>query len=358
MGEFILPDLYFMTHTSVDMSAEAFGIIKNALKIMKLAWWLYFFTVVFGSIGFVGYLYTNHPDIIQRNLSIHAPLPSFLAYPTNNQVSTLDLWTPHIDIAMASSKKTPQLSASSALVFDTTTEKTLFSLHPLDKHPMASLTKVMTSVIALENKKADDKYVVRKQSLVGEDSMGLSENETLTLEDLLYGLLLPSGNDAAEVLADNFSGGRTAFITAMNEKAKALGLSNTHFTNPSGLEGDGNQYTTAYDLLVVTRYALSHFPLFATVVSTPEYTIDQSDTHKEFYLSNETNLLTTYPGVKGVKTGYTPEAGLCLITYLDYSGHKIIGVLLGSENRRKEMQDLLDYSLLSISIKPPPHMQL
>jgi D-alanyl-D-alanine carboxypeptidase len=186
--------------------------------------------------------------------------------------------------------------------------------------------------------------------------MGLSSGETLTLEDLLYGLVLHSGNDAAEVLADNYiKGTREDFITAMNNKAKALGLSDTHFDNPTGLEGDGMQYSSAYDLLVMTRYALENFPLFAKVSATYSYTIAQTSTHKEYDLSNETNLLTTYPGVKGVKTGYTPQAGLCLITYLDYGGHRIIGIILNSQNRRGDMKELLDYSLNTLGVTPPPY---
>ena len=126
---------------------------------------------------------------------------------------------------------------------------------------MASLTKIMTAIVALENKRDDNTYIVSARALVGEDSMGLSPGEELSQEELLYGLMLPSGNDAAEVLASNYPAGRTMFIQAMNDKAKALGLVDTHFSNPSGLQGDGMQYTTASDLLVITRYALENFPL-------------------------------------------------------------------------------------------------
>jgi len=213
----------------------------------------------------------------------------------------------------------------------------------------------MTAIIALEHPKEDDVYLVGQDALVGEDSMGLDAGEKLSLSDLLYGLMLHSGNDSAEVLADNFPSGRNGFIAAMNEKVATLGLSNTHFTNPTGLEGDGDQYTTVKDLLVITRYALFHFPLFRDVVSTFDYVIPTTDTHKVFYLENETNLLTSYPGVKGVKTGYTPEAGLCLVTYLDYGGHQMIGIVLHSASRRDDMKELLDYSLKKIGITPPKH---
>lgn len=221
---------------------------------------------------------------------------------------------------------------------------------------MASLTKIMTAIIALENKKEDDTYIVNNEDLVGEDSMGLTAGEQLSQKELLYGLLLTSGNDAAEVLAANYQdGGRRGFIKAMNDKARALGLTDTIFSNPSGLQGDGEQHTTAYDLLVITKYALTNFPLFSKIVSTPEFDLPETSTHKAYTLISETNLLTTYPGVRGVKTGYTPEAGLCLVTYLDYGGHKIIGIILNSENRRGEMKDLLDQALRNLGIDPPPY---
>lgn len=286
-----------------------------------------------------------------KNLNLISPIPDFLTYFKNNQVSTIDLWFPNNN----PNSQPFTITATSGIAYDLTTNKVLFSKNPEEKLPMASLTKIMTAIIALENKKTNNQYVVSKSALVGEAVMGLSVNEILPLNDLLYGLILNSGNDAAETLADNYPGGREAFIKAMNDKVKALGLSNTNFTNPSGLEGDGLQYTTAYDLLVITKYALEKFPTFNQVVSTFNHTIEQTSTHKAFYLENETNLISSYPGVKGVKTGYTPEAGLCLVTYLDYKGHQIIGILLNSSNRRQEMKDLLDNALKSQNITPPPH---
>lgn len=313
----------------------------------------YFLSVFLGLLLFSAMLWFIYP-IFWGKTAPSSPIPDFLMLQKNSEVSTLFLWLPKI-FAEDSSLKKPSISASSALIYDLTSRKTLFAKNPKKKLPMASLTKIMTAIIALEHPKKNDQYTVPKQALVGEDSMGLSAGEVLSLKDLLYGLVLHSGNDAAETLADNYPLGRSAFIKAMNDKAKSLGLSDTHFTNPTGLEGDGDQYTTSYDLLVMTNYALTNFPLFAKVAATFDYTIPYSFAHKEYILQNETNLLTSYPGVKGVKTGYTPEAGLCLVTYLDYKGHKIIGVLLGSDNRREEMKDLLDYSLRLEGITPPPH---
>ncbi|HUD44841.1 MAG TPA: serine hydrolase [Patescibacteria group bacterium] len=284
-----------------------------------------------------------------------SPLPNFLTLAQNPQVRMLDLWLPFLSQTSASAAEDNTFTSHSILMYDITTGKTLLSKNPKERMPMASLTKLMTVIIALENKKSDDKYVVDSSDIVGEDSMGLSSGEILSLNELLYGVFLNSGNDAAETLAGNYQGGRSAFIKAMNEKAQALGLTDTHFTNPTGLEGDGDQYTTAYDLLVITTYMLQNFPQVVDISENYTYDIPQTATHKEYDMTNETNLISTYPGVKGLKTGYTPEAGLCLVTYLDYDGHKILGILLDSEDRRNEMIKLLDYSLQSEGITPPHH---
>jgi len=312
------------------------------------------YLLVIAIIAISVFLFSDKIFTYKKSSGMLSPLPNFLTGFINNQVSTLNLWFPSPTLIKKSGVREPDLSATSAVLYDLVSNKVLYSKNPDLKLPMASLTKIMTAIIAIENKKPDDRYLVTTDDLVGEDSMGLSAGEVLSLEDLLYGLILHSGNDAAETLASNYSYGRKGFIQAMNEKAKSLGLSDTNFTNPTGLEGDGKQYTTANDLLVITNYALKK-PLFQEVVSQFDYHIPYSSEHKEYYLENETNLLTSYPGVLGVKTGYTPEAGLCLVTYLNYSGHKIIGILLDSDNRRQEMKDLLDYGLRVQGINPPSH---
>ncbi len=249
----------------------------------------------------------------------------------------------------------PVIGAKSALIFDIDTKTLLYEKDPKTPRPMASLTKIMTAIVALENKREDDRYKVSRTAIVGENSMGLESGEVLSLEELLYGLILPSGNDAAETLAQNYPYGRVEFINEMNKRAQEIGAKNTNFTNPSGLQGDGDQYTTAEDLVRITFYALENFPEFKEVVQTVDITLPATGQHKSYTLTNETNLLTSYPGVKGVKTGYTPEAGLCLVTYIEYEGKRLIGVILGSENRRAEMKSLLDYSLNKAGVKPPKH---
>jgi len=321
---------------------------------MKKFWTVYFTSTLLFICIVIIFAWLALPIFLSENLSLASPLPSSLSITKNSQVTTLDIWSP-IKNFLEEGFFTPQLSAKSALSYDFTTERMLFSKNSEEKLPFASLTKIMTAIIALEHSKSNDNYTVTQDDLVGEDSMGLSVGEVLSLKDLLYGMILHSGNDAAETIATNFPGGRSSFIEAMNEKALSIGLKNTHFTNPTGLEGDGDQHTTAYDLLVMTRYALENFQTFREVVSTFDYNISQNAYHKEYDLENETNLLTSYPGVKGVKTGYTPQAGLCLVTYLEYKDHKIIAVLLGSDNRREEMKEILDYSLKEERINPPYH---
>lgn len=317
-------------------------------------WFSYFLTIVLLSILFSLFLWFFTPDS-QKQQTLTSPLPEFLSLAKNKQVTILDLWEPVLEVLGANSSKILEVTAQSALLYDLSANKVLYEKDAQARLPMASLTKIMTAIVAIENKQEDDEYIVRPESLVGEDSMGLTSGEVLALEELLYGLLLPSGNDAAETLASNYQSGRGGFISAMNDKAKALGLKNTNFTNPSGLQGDGNQYTTAHDLLVITRYVVETYPSFLDVTATAEKHLPQTTTHKEFYLYNETNLITSYPGVRGIKTGYTPEAGLCLVTYLEYDGHKIVGILLNSQRRREEMKELLDYSLRELGTKPPEH---
>lgn len=267
---------------------------------------------------------------------------------------TFPSWNPFIPQVGGASTSRLNLSAKSALSYELNSDKLIFAKNIDEKLPMASLTKIMTAYLALEEG-IDKRYRVSKSAAsVGENVMGLSEGEVLTLEELLYGLMLPSGNDAAEVIAEGSRYGREGFVEEMNKRAKDLGLNNTHFTNPSGLEGDGDQYTTAIDLLKLTKIAMEN-PTFRKVVGTYEIELPYSNNHKYFYLYNDTNLLTSYPGVKGVKTGFTWEAGLCLVTYLEQNDKKIIAVILNSQNRRQEMKDLLDYTLIELGETPPVH---
>jgi serine-type D-Ala-D-Ala carboxypeptidase (penicillin-binding protein 5/6) len=316
----------------------------------------YFAMVLPLSVFFAAGIWNFSGSDMQRSATLLSPIPDFLRISENSQVKILDLWSPVVQQShgSAGSSEVTELTAQGILMYDLTTDKVLYERDAKVRRPMASVTKIMTAIVAIEHQRSDNRYIVSPEDIVGENSMGVTPGEAFTMEELLYGLMLPSGNDAAEVLANNYPQGREAFVQAMNDKAKAIGAVDTRFSNPSGLQGDGEQYTTPYDLVVITRYAMDKHEIFRDVVATATHEIPQTNEHGAYSLVNETNLLTTYQGVKGVKTGFTPEAGLCLVTFLDYGGHQIIGVVLNSQNRRGEMKQLLDYSLKSVGIEPPP----
>lgn len=287
--------------------------------------------------------------------SLEYPLPKIFTEKIHQVLATHDYWKPSKAHVKKTDVEKPDFTARAILSYDLTSDQILYEKRSKDKLPMASLTKIMTAVVIIENEDLDELVTVSKRAAeIGENSMMLKEGEKFNRKELLFGLILPSGNDAAEVLAETSSVGRENFVYLMNKKAENLGLTDTYFTNPSGLEGDGNQYSTAHDLLVITRYAMN-IPVFADIVSTVEKELPTNNNHGYYKLINDTNLLTTYPGVKGVKTGFTYEAGMCLISYLEHDGKKIIAVILNSENRRQEMKDLLDYSLTVLGSTPPEH---
>ncbi len=247
------------------------------------------------------------------------------------------------------SKELPYVHAKNAISVRLNDSTILFSRDEHRSVPIASVTKIMTATVALEHKKLSDKIKVsRKAATVGENAMGISEGEEYTLEELLYGLILHSGNDAAVAIAEGVAGTEENFVYYMNTKVKELGLTETTYADSNGLN-DGN-VSSAYDQAKLTKYALQN-PDFKKVVATLDRTIEATSAHKYLALSNQTNLLRTYPGVMGVKTGYTEAANLCLVTYAENEGEGIIGVVLNSDARKTDMIQLLDYSYDKIGIK-------
>lgn len=240
----------------------------------------------------------------------------------------------------------PKVSAEAVLFVDTKTSQVFYSKNPNKKLPIASLVKIMTVLVALEHKKIKDMFVISQHAADMEpDKMLLIAGEKLTLKELLYGIFLISANDAAEVLSEGTTGDRSEFILLMNAKAKQLGMKNSYFANPTGLDEDSNNsYSTVYDLAILTRYLIRYYPEVVEISQTPYIYLPQTNTHQDYDMYSGINLLTTYPGVVGFKTGYTPEAGLTLITLARKNGHEIIGVLLGSGDRRDEARELLDYT--------------
>jgi D-alanyl-D-alanine carboxypeptidase (penicillin-binding protein 5/6) len=232
----------------------------------------------------------------------------------------------------------PPVSAHAALLVDVDSGQTLFSLRPSDPLPPASTVKIMTALVVLRRARLDEKVTVSPRAAGVEGSlMGLVSGESLTVEDLLYGLLLPSGNDAAVALAEHVGGSEAGFVALMNETAAELGLAQTHFTSSHGLD-DPAEMISAADLLTLTKAALE-YPTFATIVATPTAQVAGRT------LTNTNELLGTYPGVNGIKTGTTDAAGECLVASLMQGKHRLLAVLLGSQDRYTDIKALLDYAL-------------
>ena len=274
----------------------------------------------------------------------------FISPAKGEKVLGINQWLP--SQVLGSQTNAPQITAKSGVFIETKTGQTLYEKNIHEKLPIASLVKVMTVLVALEHKNMEDKYLVSQRAADMEpDKMLLIAGEKLTLKELLDGIFLVSANDAAEVLAEGTTGERAGFIKLMNDKAKQLGMNDTFFANPTGLDEDtNNSYSSAYDLAILTRFLIRRFPEVVNISSSEHIYLPKTEEHQDYDMYSGINLLTTYPGVVGFKTGFTPEAGLTLITLARKDGHEIIGVLLGSGDRRDEARELLDYSFKKLGI--------
>ena len=208
----------------------------------------------------------------------------------------------------------------------------------------ASITKIMSAIVALERGSLEQRITIQPQHLRvawGSSLMGLLPGDRLSLEDLLWGLILPSGNDAALAIADLVAGSEERFVEMMNDRAAELGMRDTHFANPHGLDED-RHFSTANDILRMTRHALT-FPLFARIVATPSTTRQAS---RPFLLGNS-NLLVArggFAGADGVKSGNTDLAGDSLVASATREGHRIIVVVLGTNDRTYNATRLLEFA--------------
>lgn len=231
------------------------------------------------------------------------------------------------------------VSAECACVIDATTGRVIYNKNMEKQHTMASTTKIMTALVALENSNMEDIVTVSKNA-AGEEgtSLYLKAGQKATMEDLLYGLMLQSGNDAAIAIAEGVSGTVADFATLMNKKAQEIGAANSSFKNPNGLDEDGH-FTTAYDLAVITREAMKN-EKFCEIVSTKSKLIlDGTQT-----VSNHNKMLRMYEGCTGVKTGFTKKSGRCLVTSAERGGVKVIAVTLNAPNDWNDHAMMLDYA--------------
>ena len=235
-------------------------------------------------------------------------------------------------------------SAYAAVTIEAQTGIALYSKNADIRRPMASTTKIMTALVALEEKPLDSVFVVSASAAAVDGSqMGLAEGEKITLRDLLYMLMLKSANDAAEVIAENVGGSIEGFAALMNARAEKIGLSDTHFVNPHGLPDD-NHYTTARELALIAREALEN-KNFAELVSTKSAHIS----YRNMVLENSNRLLSSYGYANGVKTGFTKKAGRCLVSSATKDGVTLITVTLNDGNDWQDHVGLMESGFARVS---------
>ncbi len=236
----------------------------------------------------------------------------------------------------------PATTAASAALFDPGSGCFLLETNADERRPMASTTKIMTALVVLECCTLDTTVKIPREAVgVEGSSIYLFENEEITVRTLLYALLLNSANDAAAALAIHTAGSIAAFATLMNEKAAALGLQNTHFTNPHGLYDEAH-YTTARELALITAAALQN-ETFAEIVATKRYSVPQNGTDATRLFLNHNRLLRTYEGAVGVKTGFTKKSGRCLVSAATKNELTLIAVTLNDPNDWRDHTALLDW---------------
>lgn len=234
------------------------------------------------------------------------------------------------------------VSAASAILIDAQSESVLFEKNSDKRLPMASTTKIMTAVVAIEASDLDRTVTVPKAAVgIEGSSIYLCEGERLTIEQLLYALMLSSANDAATAIAIAVAESEDDFVDMMNETARKIGLRNTHFDNPHGLDSHSH-YTTARDLAKLTAYALE-LPKFRSIVSTHKHTIPLAGNENARLLINHNKLLKSYDGMIGVKTGFTKKSGRCLVSAADRNGTVLIAVTLNAPDDWKDHRSMLDY---------------
>lgn len=249
-----------------------------------------------------------------------------------------------LPIACLGEEETEEVFATSAkasILIDAKSGRILYESNAHQPLPMASTTKVMTALMAMEYGKMDERVTASKNAYgVPGTSIYLDLGESLTLNDMLYGLMLASGNDAAVAIAEHIGGTVDNFCKRMTERAKELGCENTVFKTPNGLP-NAEHFTTAYDLALIAREAMT-YPLFRQIVSTTRATIPWEGRTYERVLNNKNRLLTDYQGANGIKTGYTKAAGRCLVFGAEREGLMVIGVVLNCGDWFNEAMRIMD----------------
>ena len=238
--------------------------------------------------------------------------------------------------AYEDNNKLPNINSRKAVVIERTSKKILYGKKENERAKMASTTKIMTALVVIQNTNLENVVEVSKKAAgTGGSKLKLKKGDKITVKDLLYGLMLKSGNDAAVALAEYVGGSIEGFAELMNKNAEALGLSNTHFVTPHGLDED-EHYTTAYELAIISDYALKN-EVFAEIVKTKSANITINGQTRTINNTNE--LLGNLNGVYGVKTGFTNGAGRCLVTAVKRENMDIICVVLEADTKKNRTRD-------------------
>lgn len=272
----------------------------------------------------------------------------FLLFPPycfSTEIDTSDELSLESFSVSAPTSSEPEINSRAAIVLEKSTGTILYGKNENEQRKMASTTKIMTCVIVLETVTDLSEIVTvsKKAAGIGGSRLGLTSNAQVTVKDLLYGLMLCSGNDAAIALAEFVGSSVEGFAVLMNAKASELGLTNTHFVTPHGLDND-EHYTTSYELALLTSYALKN-ETFCKIVSTHSYSVMINNSSKSIHNTNE--LLGFLNGVYGVKTGFTNGANRCLVSSCKRGNMDIICVVLGADTKKFRTQDsikLIEYA--------------
>ncbi len=262
-------------------------------------------------------------------------------------VSTVSPPRPHFSYAWLEANPAPALSnftAKSAFLVDLSTKTVLYARNEHEQRAPSSTTKILTAIIALENGDPGQKVLISDRAAMAEPNvMGLSAGEVVTLDILLYGMLLDSGNDAAIAVTEGTLG-YDAFIQAMNAKVQELGLQNTKFSNPTGYDEDTlPHYSSAHDLAALAKYALEWTPEIVDYAGVKRIEFTATDEHGWYGPWNLNRLLWTYDGTYGLKPGWTPDAEYCLVAVAERDGRQLLVVVLGSSQHFTDAAVLLDY---------------
>lgn len=253
--------------------------------------------------------------------------------------------------SVESNARDVSVSASSAVLMVASTGEILYSKNPTEKRGIASTTKIMTSIVALENASLTDTITVSFDDInVEGTSMGLKEGDTIDLLSLVKGMLLTSGNDAANVTATLIGGSKEQFASLMNKKAEAIGMTDSSFKNPSGLTEDGH-YSCAYDMALLGSYAIGN-PVFRSICSSLKAEVTKNDGDKVI-LYNHNKLLTKYEGAFGIKTGFTKASGRCLVSAVERDGVTLVAVTLNAYDDWNDHIRLYDYYFPLLSKQTP-----